>query len=205
MILKVLGIVFLVIVLGRGLVDPFVKEKKYEVEEYHLGFSVEKNSSVREIQLILKEAGFYAGQVDGFLGEETRKAVRAFQKKGRLRPTGKIDELTLGSLRKWKEIQAQASNDSEVQVGLPDDQAAAQKPAFVWAENESDKIRQVQTALKKAGYYKGKVDGQKGRKTRKALKAFQVSAGLVSDGIAGQKTLDRLKILMAGEGNGIDR
>ncbi len=53
--------------------------------------------------------------------------------------------------------------------------------------------KQVQTALKNAGYYKGPIDGKLGRKTRKAIKAFQKAQGLKADGRIGKRTLLRLK------------
>jgi len=59
-------------------------------------------------------------------------------------------------------------------------------------------IKDVQRALKNAGYYSGKVDGIKGRNTKRAIKAFQRDHGLVSDGVAGQKTWDALSKYLAG-------
>ena len=52
--------------------------------------------------------------------------------------------------------------------------------------------KDIQLALKKAGYYTGVVDGQIGRNTRKAIKAFQKANGLTVDGIAGAKTKELL-------------
>jgi len=48
--------------------------------------------------------------------------------------------------------------------------------------------RQIQAALKKAGFYKGSVDGKMGPATLDALKAFQRSNGQKADGVAGRKT-----------------
>ena len=48
--------------------------------------------------------------------------------------------------------------------------------------------RQVQTALKTAGFYDGPVDGQWGRKTKKLVKAFQRAKGLTPDGRVGSQT-----------------
>lgn len=53
--------------------------------------------------------------------------------------------------------------------------------------------RTVQRALKKAGYYKGKVDGLMGPATSKAIKRFQKANGLTSDGIVGRNTLAKLR------------
>ena len=52
---------------------------------------------------------------------------------------------------------------------------------------------EIQTALKKAGYFKGTIDGKMGRKTRKAIKAFQKAQGLKADGVVGKRTWLRLK------------
>ena len=53
--------------------------------------------------------------------------------------------------------------------------------------------REVQQALKSAGYYTGEIDGKLGAGSQKAIKDFQVEHQLVSDGIIGQKTWSQLK------------
>lgn len=195
MIIKVLAIVFLAIILGRILVDPLIKEKRSSPEEHYLGFFSEKDSSVREIQKLLKDGGFYTGQVDGSLGEDTRRSVKAFQKKARLEATGKVDVLTRDSLRHW---QGPPSDLLKEPASIP-------SPVLVWAGNGPERVRQVQAALKKAGYYSGKADGKSGPRTRKAIKAFQRSAGLVCDGVAGPETLARLKALVFQEADDVGR
>ncbi len=52
--------------------------------------------------------------------------------------------------------------------------------------------KDIQQALKNAGYYTGKIDGQIGRNTRKAIRAFQRANGLTVDGIAGIRTKELL-------------
>lgn len=49
-------------------------------------------------------------------------------------------------------------------------------------------LRQVQTALKKAGFYKGVIDGKTGPQTKRAIKNFQKANGLKADGIVGKRT-----------------
>jgi peptidoglycan hydrolase-like protein with peptidoglycan-binding domain len=46
----------------------------------------------------------------------------------------------------------------------------------------------IQQALKNAGLYDGKVDGNIGPKTKKAIEAFQTQNGLKADGKVGRKT-----------------
>lgn len=53
--------------------------------------------------------------------------------------------------------------------------------------------RQIQIALKNAGYDPGRIDGRIGRQTRDAIKAFQRANNLVVDGKVGKKTWELLK------------
>ena len=52
--------------------------------------------------------------------------------------------------------------------------------------------KDIQYLLKKLGYYKGKLDGDFGKKTIAAIKAFQRDRRLETDGIAGKKTKAQL-------------
>ena len=51
----------------------------------------------------------------------------------------------------------------------------------------------VQTALKAAGVYTGRVDGKIGAATKAAIIEFQKSHGLKADGVLGKKTWEELK------------
>ena len=55
-------------------------------------------------------------------------------------------------------------------------------------------VIQIQTRLKKWGYYTGEIDGIYGAKTESAVKAFQRKNGLKVDGIAGPQTLAAIGI-----------
>lgn len=54
-------------------------------------------------------------------------------------------------------------------------------------------VRQIQQALKAAGFDPGPIDGIKGPKTLAAIRAFQKARGLVVDGIVGPKTTAALR------------
>ncbi len=54
--------------------------------------------------------------------------------------------------------------------------------------------REVQTRLKKWGYYTGNVDGINGPKTKAAVKSFQKKYGLTQDGIVGPLTAAKMGI-----------
>ncbi len=57
-----------------------------------------------------------------------------------------------------------------------------------------DEVTQIQTKLKRWGYYNGNIDGIYGSKTVAAVKYFQRSNGLTVDGIAGKNTLEAMGI-----------
>lgn len=56
----------------------------------------------------------------------------------------------------------------------------------------SGRMKDIQQALKNAGYYDGKIDGIKGKGTRKAIRDFQKANGLKVDGVVGSRTWDVL-------------
>lgn len=61
--------------------------------------------------------------------------------------------------------------------------------------SRGEEVRQIQTKLKRWGYYNGNVDGIYGSQTLEAVKYFQRKNGLTVDGIAGTKTLQAMGIM----------
>jgi peptidoglycan hydrolase-like protein with peptidoglycan-binding domain len=47
---------------------------------------------------------------------------------------------------------------------------------------------EIQTALKKAGLFKGMIDGKIGPETKEAVRKFQQGNGITPDGVVGSKT-----------------
>ena len=60
--------------------------------------------------------------------------------------------------------------------------------------SRGDEVRQIQTKLKRWGYYNGNIDGIFGSQTLEAVKYFQRRNGLTVDGIAGPATLKAMGI-----------
>lgn len=60
--------------------------------------------------------------------------------------------------------------------------------------SRGSEVTQIQTKLKRWGYYKGSVDGIYGSQTVSAVKSFQRKNGLTVDGIAGKNTLAAMGI-----------
>lgn len=58
-------------------------------------------------------------------------------------------------------------------------------------------IKEVQTRLKKWGYYTGSVDGINGPKTISAVKKFQKKYGLTQDGVVGPLTAKKMGITLS--------
>ncbi len=57
--------------------------------------------SIQEIQTALKNAGFYAGNVDGKIGPKTKKAIEDFQKANGLTADGKVGPKTWAAMAKY--------------------------------------------------------------------------------------------------------
>ena len=70
--------------------------------------------------------------------------------------------------------------------------------------SKSSEVVEIQTRLKKWGYYSGEIDGIFGTATKKAVISFQKKNGLVADGIAGSKTLAAMGISSTVQNNSSD-
>ena len=68
--------------------------------------------------------------------------------------------------------------------------------------SRGEEVRQIQTKLKRWGYYKGNVDGIYGSQTLEAVKYFQRKNGLTVDGIAGPATLKAMGIYSSSSSSG---
>lgn len=68
--------------------------------------------------------------------------------------------------------------------------------------SRGSEVTQIQTKLKRWGYYYGNIDGIYGSQTLSAVKWFQSKNGLVVDGIAGPKTLAAMGITSTSNNTG---
>jgi len=67
------------------------------------------------------------------------------------------------------------------------------KPAPEGAAISADRNKEIQIALKNAGFYAGAIDGKIGPKTKEAIREFQKAKGLKADGKVGPKTWAELQ------------
>lgn len=184
------------------------KDKAELREEQIIGTVSGHNPRVEEMQQILKDAEFEPGPVDGVMGGQTRSAIRKFQKEKGLKQTGKIDSVTYLALNRHKEAAKEPSkieseNDfftsisgqnQEINVIAEEKKSRAdvQDEIMSYRLKPKGRTRQIQTALRKAGFYKGEVDGKEGPQTKRAIKAFQKAKGLNPDGVVGPRTWEEL-------------
>ncbi|NLO90171.1 MAG: L,D-transpeptidase family protein [Clostridia bacterium] len=74
-------------------------------------------SDVAELQQRLKVLGFYIGKVDGIYGPKTHEAVKNFQEKARLNPSGKVDAATWNALARGAEAPPVSGNPGDKPPG----------------------------------------------------------------------------------------
>ena len=135
----------------------------------------DSGSAVKDLQTKLKKLGYYSGTVDSTFGSGTYAAVRAFQKKYNLTADGVAGSETL---KKLDTAYKNADSDK--------DDGSLRKGATGSA------VKDLQTKLKKLGFYNAYVDGSYGDTTVAAVKAFQKKYNLTADGVAGSETLKKL-------------
>ena len=79
-------------------------------------------------------------------------------------------------------------------TGVPSSPSAAGfAPAPTLPMEGSARIREIQRALKTAGFDPGPLDGQLGAKTKTAVRDFQTANGLEPDGRVGPRTWNKLE------------
>ena len=221
MIIKIVGIIFIILVflsflkpqvreyLNENIQIIFFKEAKERAKERELiGATDVYSPRVEEIQNILKEAGFFKGTLNGLMGGSTRQAIRSFQKAKGLNPTGIIDTDTYSFLLKEREEQLLLKSSKlqappSVLEKIPSVEKSKEEIAKIAGPQKEEKVvlpqdkaKQIQIALKKAGFYSGPIDGKIGPKTRQAIKAFQKKNNLKVDGIVGKNTWEKLKVYL---------
>jgi peptidoglycan hydrolase-like protein with peptidoglycan-binding domain len=180
------------------------------------------DETIRSLQQLLKDQGFYFGRVTGDKSGETTAAIRRYQIRNGLQVTGELNEETLRSVKPSSNSVATAPRPtSKVAVAQPNsvrldasghvsqssappsfsqsDRPLQINPSYSASFYQSPKIRvnrqllaDVQYQLMSRGYYRGRVDGRYGRQMAFALQAFQSSAGLSPTGRLDIQTVEAL-------------
>ena len=127
------------------------------------------DAMVEAVQSALKDAGYYAGPVDGIAGAQTASAIRAFEQRNGRRETGVAEPDLLEAIRA-----------APTAFRPPTNAAPAADVAADAAPDE--RVAAVQTALSRAAYGQIKADGVFGPQTRDAIIRFQQDHGLPATG-----------------------
>ena len=151
----------------------------YQTLEYGM-----RGSEVMELQKALLSLGFDPNGTDGKFGKGTRDAVKAYQKSRGLTVDGKAGNITLTLL--YSEVDGSAGSTGGADSS---DEPVSTNPDTLKYGSSGTRVKEMQTALKKLGYYTGTVDGKFGAGTKRAVIKFQSENKLTPDGLAGAKTL----------------
>ena len=141
--------------------------------------SGDRGKQVVDIQTRLAALGHHLGNegADGFFGPNTEKAIRAFQQGRLLVADGAVEDNC------WTEL---------VEAGhQPGERLLYLRVPYM----RGDDVLSVQRRLDELGFDSGPVDGIFSPALEIAVTEFQRNTGLNVDGIVGETTLDRLRIL----------
>ena len=122
--------------------------------------------TVYSVQSLLDRLGYNVGTVDGVIGYQTVKAVKAFQRDIGKRPSGNIGTGVEQSLK-------EAEQDGKFSRKI---------------------VRDIQRALSQLGYSPGSADGIVGRATQEAIRRFQRNKGIEVDGQLSVTLAKHLKV-----------
>jgi peptidoglycan hydrolase-like protein with peptidoglycan-binding domain len=138
-----------------------------------------KSDSIKNLQQLLSDRGFYGGAIDGVSGPMTQEAIILAQKTYGLATDGVAGSQTLAALESGSNV-----------VSISYKQPASQETT----SNVSDSsIKKGQTLLSNLGLYDGAIDGVQGSKTTAAIKKAQELYGLPADGVLNSQTLAALQ------------
>ena len=150
---------------------------------------------VAALQRCLGQVGLRA-RVDGHYGSATVRAVQAFQRAARLRPTGAVGPDTARALRR-----ACGGSAAQANGGLePGDTGRAHslgdriplRPGM-----SGHDVRILQDFLRKTGF-KTSVDGEFGAQTERAQRAFEKALELPIDGVVDAADINALRAAVSG-------
>lgn len=152
-----------------------------------------RGEKVKELQQALIGLGYLQGKADGIFGNQTEKAVRAFQKAKKLTVDGLAGTKTLNLLLSSSSSAGSSSASSTASGTNTSGNLFGGNYATIRLKDEGNRVKILQQALIRLNYLSGKADGKFGTKTLDAVALFQKENGLSVDGLAGKKTLKAIE------------
>jgi len=174
------------------------------------------DDSVRAAQTTLQSQGYYTGPVDGELNADTKAALRRYQIRNQLEPSGALTAETVAALNKESQSASAATPAPQPAPAAPPLPPPAQvapqpapapvSPAYAGMfartpyenaamEIQVSTLRNAQAILAKRGLFRGVVDGRPGPETEEALLRFQSARELPRTGRLDIDTLAELHLL----------
>lgn len=159
----------------------------------------DKGEDVIKLQQALALSKCYSGNIDGHYGENTEKAVKAFQKKRGMSADGIAGPATIKYLfgspaanaGSYQSVVAgknkKSTSDNMNLIETLDDIGST--PSTSRPGQSGTDVTKLQQALTLLGYYNGNIDGNYGKTTEEAVRRFQKKRGMNADGIAGVGTI----------------
>lgn len=138
----------------------------------------DKSDSIKNLQQLLSDRGFYGGAIDGISGPMTQEAIVLAQKTYGLVADGVAGSLTLAALE---------AGNNYVPISFKEVNSNVSKNL------SSNSIAEGQKLMSTLGFYDGPIDGIQGAKTTAAIKKAQTLYGLTVDGVLGSQTLAALQ------------
>jgi peptidoglycan hydrolase-like protein with peptidoglycan-binding domain len=139
------------------------------------------SAAVQTVQDRLRQAGVYAGRIDGIWGADSQASLERFQQAHQLQVTGQLNQATAATLG------LDPGTLVATPVATPATAPAAPPPPADHLLPAS--VRAVQARLGSLGFYSGAVDGVWGEGTQAAIQSFQRARGLQPDGQFGPATI----------------
>lgn len=147
---------------------------------------VEGDPMVKKVQQTLMDLNFYAGDVDGLYGPNTRQAIASYQTKMGLAVTGAVDDTLLDQLGTG------SVKSAVLPTPAPREVVATATPVSTPPVRD-DRIAKVQAGLQEFGNEAIEADGLMGAKTEAAIREFQSLFGLPVTGRADQEVYAKMK------------
>ena len=136
-------------------------------------------SLVKQLQLFLKNAGYFTGECTGVFGRKTQEAVLKFQQRNALPETGKWDILLFAQVSGGLYIDKAASEQRDADVILK-------------TGDSGYLVSEIKNRLNVLGFLPTIADDIYDEKTEKAMRLFQEANGIEQTGMADGVTREKL-------------